>query len=210
MIYIYPDKKDENGNLVYKYKVDKNGYITIESKTLDNSVTVPTIRVDTKTNKKDTVMVEFLDYSIDSDNKVTSTITAKIETDGTYANVYLKNENEEFYCLKDIYGRVEAVADFSEAKDSIELLKKTRDYIKEHQFDQMTLEVSAVDLRYLSNINEPVKILDRIRCISYPHGMNTLFTVTELSIELDKPDSAKYTLEKTLLNTSVHLRYLKQ
>ena len=108
-------------------------------------------------------MVEFLDYSIDSDNKVTSTITAKIETDGTYANVYLKNENEEFYCLKDIYGRVEAVADFSEAKDSIELLKKTRDYIKEHQFDQMTLEVSAVDLRYLSNINEPVKILDRIR-----------------------------------------------
>lgn len=116
--------------------------------------------------------------------------------------MYLKNENEEFYCLKDIYGRVEAVADFSEAKDSIELLKKTRDYIKEHQFDQMTLEVSAVDLRYLSNINEPVKILDRIRCISYPHGMNTLFTVTELSIELDKPDSAKYTLEKTLLNTS--------
>ena len=80
--------------------MDKNGYITIESKTLDNSVTVPTIRVDTKTNKKDTVMVEFLDYSIDSDNKVTSTITAKIETDGTYANVYLKNENEEFYCLK--------------------------------------------------------------------------------------------------------------
>ena len=202
LIYIYPDKKDENGNLVYKYKVDKNGYITIESKTLDNSVTVPTIRVDTKTNKKDTVMVEFLDYSTDSDNKVTFTITAKIETDGTYANVYLKNENEEFYCLKDIYGRVEAVADFSEAKDSIELLKKTRDYIKEHQFDQMTLEVSAVDLRYLSNINEPVKILDRIRCISYPHGMNTLFTVTELSIELDKPDSAKYTLEKTLLNTS--------
>lgn len=202
LIYIYPDKKDENGNLVYKYRVDKNGYITIESKTLDNSTTVPTIRVDTKTNKKDTVMVEFLDYTIDSDNNVNSTISAKIETDGAYANVYLKNENDEFYCLKDIYGRVEVVADFSDAEDSIELLKKTRDYIKEHQFDQMTLEVSAVDLRYLSNINEPVKILDRIRCISYPHGMNTLFTVTELSIELDKPDSAKYTLEKTLLNTS--------
>ena len=66
----------------------------------------------------------------------------------------------------------------------------------------MLFRSSAVDLRYLSNINEPVKILDRIRCISYPHGMNTLFTVTELSIELDKPDSAKYTLEKTLLNTS--------
>lgn len=88
--------------------------------------------------------------------------------------------------------------DFSEAKDSIELLKNTCDYIKEHRFDGMELEVSAVDLRYLMDDAEPIKILDRMRCISYPHGMNTLFTVTELSIQLDRPDSACYTLEKTL------------
>ena len=58
--------------------------------------------------------------------------------------------------------------------------------------------MSAVDLRYLMDDAEPIKILDRMRCISYPHGMNTLFTVTELSIQLDRPDSACYTLEKTL------------
>lgn len=195
LIYVYDIEHDAEGNPVYKYKKDKNGYIPLE--TVDGKVT---IRVDTKQNeftednKIKKIVVEFLDYSENQNGVVVS----KIETDGAYAVVYLSNEKGELYCLKDIYGHSEQVVDFSDAADSIELIKNVRDYIQEQQFDKMVLEISAVDLRYLSEYAEPVKILDRMRCISYPHGMNTLFTVTELSIELDKPESAKYTLQKTV------------
>ncbi|MGN0106904.1 MAG: hypothetical protein ACI4A5_04305, partial [Hominilimicola sp.] len=165
---------------------------------LENDNELPLIRVNTNESEDGRTVVEFLEYTENDDGSQTAAITAKIETDGVYAIVYLKNESGEFYCLREVYGHIEQVIDFSDAEDSVELLKKIREYLKENRFDKMKLEVSAVDLHYLSDCAEPLKILDRMRCISYPHGMNTLFTVTELSIELDKPDSAQYTLEKTL------------
>lgn len=202
LVYEYNDILDKNGNKLKKYEeVTDNGkkYLVLEPvrefepdtknykvKTRTDPVT---IRVDMQESGKDHSVVEFLE-----DGEVVS----KIVTDGLYADVYLKNQNGEFYSLKEQYGWVEQVVDFSEAKTSVELLKKTREYITEQRFDQMKLEVSAVDLRYLSDKAEPLKILDRMRCISFPHGLNELFTITELSIELDKPDSACYTLEKTV------------
>lgn len=202
LVYEYNDILDKNGNKLKKYEeVTDNGkkYLVLEPvrefepdtknykvKTRTDPVT---IRVDMQESGKDHSVVEFLE-----DGEVVS----KIVTDGLYADVYLKNQNGEFYSLKEQYGWVEQVVDFSEAKTSVELLKKTREYITEQRFDQMKLEVSAVDLRYLSDKAEPLKILDRMRCISFPHRLNELFTITELSIELDKPDSACYTLEKTV------------
>ena len=190
LIYHCFDAIDEDtGEPIYQYKV-VDGYITLET----DSDERPTIRVNVAESDEDKKIIEFLEY--DDEGKME--IVSKIETDDTYCVVYLKDENGDFYSLKDTYGHIEQVVDFSEAEDSIELLKKTRDYIKDNRFDGMTLEVSAVDMHYLSRSKEPVKMLDRMRCISYPHGMNTLFTVTGLSIQLDKPDSAKYTLEKTM------------
>lgn len=178
LVYVYPDIPGE-----WEYE-EIDGYIVLERDGND-----PTIRVDVNASRDDKRVVEFLDGD---------EVVAKIVTDGSYADVYLKNQNGEFYSLKDEYGWIENVVEFSDAENSVELLKKTRDYIQEHRFDQMELEVSAVDMQYLMGGAEPIKMLDRMRCISYPHGMNTLFTVTELSIELDRPDSAKYTLQKTL------------
>lgn len=190
LIYHYFDAIDEDtGEPIYQYKV-VDGYITLET----DSDERPTIRVNVAESDEDKKIIEFLEYDDEGEMEIVS----KIETDDTYCVVYLKDENGDFYSLKDAYGHIEQVVDFSEAEDSIELLKKTRDYIKDNRFDGMTLEVSAVDMHYLSRSKEPVKMLDRMRCISYPHGMNTLFTVTGLSIQLDKPDSAKYTLEKTM------------
>ncbi len=188
LIYIYDDVY-ENGKLKYKYEKDSNGYIPLETE--GGKVT---IRVNTKAGSGDIRVVEFLDYS-ENQNGI---ITAKIRTDGSYAEIAFRDEDGDFPYLKDVYGHAERVVDFSDAEDSVELIKNLYEYLKEERFDKMTLEVSAVDLRYLTDTAEPLKILDRMRCISYPHGMNTLFTVTELNIELDRPESAKYTLQKTL------------
>ncbi|MDO5397612.1 MAG: phage tail protein, partial [bacterium] len=95
---------------------------------------------------------------------------------------------------KDTYGWIEKTVDFEDVTDPTELLKKAIEYLKETQFDDLSLEVSAVDLHYLNVEAESIRILDLIRCISRPHGLDKLFPVSELSIQLDKPDSAEYTL----------------
>ena len=109
---------------------------------------------------------------------------------------------------KNTYGWIEKTVDFEDISDPNELLKKAIEYIENTQFDNLTLEVSAVDMQYLNIDTESIKILDLVRCISRPHGLDKLFPVSELSIQLDKPDSAKYTLgitDKTLtLSSSIN------
>ncbi|MCD8089732.1 MAG: hypothetical protein LUD81_03760 [Clostridiales bacterium] len=58
----------------------------------------------------------------------------------------------------------------------------------------MTIEISAVDLRYLSEDYNSINLLDQVRVISTPHGMNKVFPVTELSIQFDDPENSTYVL----------------
>ena len=50
------------------------------------------------------------------------------------------------------------------------LLEKAREYLADLQFDNLELELSALDLHYLDVETEAVKLLDEIRVISRPHG----------------------------------------
>lgn len=207
LIYVQQQETDESGNPIYKYKKDDNGYFWAEITELSDGSEVPTIRVKIENQNEDEeteitytteATVEFLEY----DENGNGTVTSKIVTDGVYADVYLLSEDGELYSLATSFGRVEKVVEFSSVEDSVELIKQTRDYVKEHRFDQVSIEISAVDLRYLSDKYEPIHMLDRVRCISHPHAMDDLFTVTELSIQLDKADGAQYTMQKSIENVS--------
>ncbi len=92
------------------------------------------------------------------------------------------------------YGRIEAVVDWDDVSEPANLLKKAQEYLKDVQFEEMVLEVTAVDLHYLTKSQEGVKLLDEIRCISKPHGMDRVFPVTKLEIPLDEPHNTAYTL----------------
>ena len=60
------------------------------------------------------------------------------------------------------------------------------------QFDNLELELSALDLHYLDVNTEAVKLLDEIRVISRPHGLDRLFPVTKLEIPLDHPENTQF------------------
>lgn len=94
------------------------------------------------------------------------------------------------------YGWIEKLVSWDDITDPSELLQKAKDYLANEQFDNidMVIEVSAVDLRYLSKDVQPINLLDSVRCISRPHGMDKVFPVTELSIQLDCPENSTYTL----------------
>lgn len=50
---------------------------------------------------------------------------------------------------------------------------------------------------------EPINLMDMIRVVSIPHGVNDLFPVTKMSIPLDKPEETKYTLGNSVTKTIV-------
>lgn len=101
------------------------------------------------------------------------------------------------------FGWIELVVDFEDITEPEELLQKAKEYLEDKQFDDVVIDVSAVDLRYLSKDTLPINLLDNVRCVSRPHGMDRIFSVTELSIQLDNPSNSTYTLGDTVKENSI-------
>lgn len=96
------------------------------------------------------------------------------------------------------YGWIEKTVTWDSVSDPEALLEKAKAYLADLQFDNMELEVSALDLHYLNANVEAVKLLDEIRVISRPHGLDRVFPVTKLEIPLDSPENTRFTLGDTV------------
>ena len=95
------------------------------------------------------------------------------------------------------YGWIAKTIIWNDVDDPDVLLSKARAYLSEFQFDNMVIELNALDLHYLNVDTEAVKLLDEIRVISLPHGLNRLFPVTKLEIPLDSPEKTTFKLGNT-------------
>lgn len=92
------------------------------------------------------------------------------------------------------YGQINAVVDWDNVEVAANLYAKAKKYLEDEQYEKMVLEIKAVDLHYASGTNARIKMLDKLRCISEPHGMDHTFPITQMEIRLDKPDDSMYTL----------------
>jgi len=107
------------------------------------------------------------------------------------------------------YGWIEKVVDFDGVENPETLYNLGVLWLATTQYETMTVEISALDLKILSpndsNV-EPIDICDNVRCYSKPHNVDITLPVTKLEIRLDDVTSAKYTLngqtQKTLSATS--------
>lgn len=95
------------------------------------------------------------------------------------------------------YGRIERVVDFSDVEDGALLLKLATNYMRALQFDDMVLNVKAVDLHMLNSSIDSFDLLDQVRCVSLPHGLDKFFPLTSVSIPLDNPENVAYTFGVT-------------
>lgn len=96
------------------------------------------------------------------------------------------------------YGWIEQVQTFSDIETPEELLVAARSYLSDIQFDDVTLEVSAVDLHYTDINVEAIKLLDVVRVISKPHGMDKYFGVRSLTIPMNNPEGTTFTLGRNV------------
>ena len=80
------------------------------------------------------------------------------------------------------YGKIYKTVIFDNVKVPSNLKKKGEEYLKTAQFEKMVLELKAIDLNFVNEGNQELRVGDKIRCISAPNGMDKEFPLTKKRI----------------------------
>ena len=94
----------------------------------------------------------------------------------------------------DTFGWVWATNTWQDVTEPSNLLRKGKQWLQDNQFEELTLTLTAVDLSALDKEYDAFDCGDRIPCRARPYGMDRIFPVMEMTIPLQRPDSAKLTL----------------
>lgn len=74
------------------------------------------------------------------------------------------------------------------------LKQKAEKYLKDTQFDNLVITATAIDLHFEDKENEHFKLLDNIRVVSKPHGIDRDFVLSKMTLNLNDPENDTITL----------------
>ena len=92
------------------------------------------------------------------------------------------------------FGWIEKVVEWNDVTDVSNLLSKGKKYLQETQFENLVIKAKAIDLGITSEEFQSFRLLDIIRIISEPHGLDRYFMLSELNINLNNPEQDTVTL----------------
>lgn len=92
------------------------------------------------------------------------------------------------------YGVIERFVDMSDLQSSADCATEAVRWLSDKQYDDLTISVSALDLHVLDPEIKPFDLLEKVRVESVYHGINKLFGVVGLSLNLDDPAKTSFTL----------------
>lgn len=130
---------------------------------------------------------------------------SRIDALEQYTDVSSVNDGSPYVISADAYnkyGWIEKVAHWDDVAEPSNLLEKARVYLSEVQFEDLELEVTALDMHNLNVNTEKIKLLDMIRVVSNPHGLDKYFPVRKMTIPFDSPEDTLFTLG-TKIQTSL-------
>lgn len=108
-------------------------------------------------------------------------------------STYIVNQD-----LVDKYGYIERILNFDSITDPNTLCATAVEYLKTIALDEMTVEVSAIDLRAMGMKDVDYILLnDVLNVRSVYHNLDSNLPVTKMSIPLNKPDNMKVTIGET-------------
>ena len=97
----------------------------------------------------------------------------------------------------DNYGWIFKTVTWDDVNTPSILKRKGEEYLKSIQFENVVLKVQAIDLHMVNSNIEQFKLLDQVRVISEPNGLDRIFPVTELTIDITNPEANTITLGST-------------
>lgn len=92
------------------------------------------------------------------------------------------------------YGIITKVVHWDDVTIPANLKSRAQAYLNKEVYDNIVLTVTAVDLANMGANVEGLRLLDRVRCVSEPHGLDQLFPITQMVIDLKHPANTKLTL----------------
>lgn len=139
---------------------------------------------------------------LEQDSETDESGDAETEEEEESSNITIAEVNNgsiylESASLISLYGRIEKTVEFGEVADAAELLEKSRNWFSEKQFGEVAIQVNVLDLRYTNSNITAFDILDKVQCVSTPHGLNATFPITEMDINLLDPADTIITLNKS-------------
>lgn len=94
----------------------------------------------------------------------------------------------------DLYGWVYDTVTFDAVTVPANLLRKGQEALAERKKLTLEIQLNAVDLHLLDVDIEKIKLGDKIRVISKPHGIDRYMTVSDLTIDISKASGTKIVL----------------
>lgn len=92
------------------------------------------------------------------------------------------------------YGRITKTVIWDGVNTPSILLAKGQKWLQDNQYEDLELSLTAVDLADFGVDVDHLRLLDRVRCTSKPHGMDHEFPLTSVTINLTDPTQNIYTL----------------
>lgn len=112
------------------------------------------------------------------------------------------NNNLDYIASKaavDTYGWIFKTVTWDDVHKPVILKHKAEEYLKSIQFENVVLKVKAIDLHMVNVDIEQIHLLDEIRVISNPNGLDKVFPVSEMTIDMTNPQANTITLGQTVI-----------
>ena len=95
------------------------------------------------------------------------------------------------------FGWIYKTVVWDDVTDANILKSKGEKYLTDSQFDNLVIEVNALDMHLIDNNEMSIRLSDKIRIISKPHGLkDKYFRLTKQTIYLNNPENNTITLGK--------------
>ena len=178
--------RKENGVRYLDYLKD---YPRQCSQTIDFGINLLDFTLDYDESEYCTVLIPLGERLGEGEYEGTESYLDISDVPGQNGRNYLVNQN-----AVNNFGWIEHVEHFDNITDDEELYNAGVTYLEDTQYGTMQLSVSAVDLSNLDVNTDEIQMLDEIRVRSEPHGLDRLFPVTEIDVDLGDIGNTKYSL----------------
>lgn len=85
------------------------------------------------------------------------------------------------------YGRITQVLEFQNITRPNDLVTAAKKWIKDYQFDPISIEVNVAELSYLNKDYTPYIVGQKVHVTSTPHLIDKYLSIVKLSLNLDEP-----------------------
>lgn len=96
------------------------------------------------------------------------------------------------------YGNIWRTKTWQDVTVPANLLTRGQDYLTDAQWANLTIEASALDLGLVDDEVEQFHLLDMVRVISEPHGIDRNFLLSKLEIDLNHPGQTRITFGQSV------------